>query len=319
MEFLFKKTNELSYEEKQQICSLFEEVFKQKTSIELFEREFLKTIKGYSYHGLMIDNDKIIGAYSAIPVNYNYFGKEYTFALSVDTMIHSNYRGNPYNLKQMANLVYDELKNDGIPFVFGAPNQKVYLVRKKILDWKDIATLDYYILPVNFSFINKNLNFANILVRIFVFLLNKISLIFRKIYSENVLSENIEVCYNLEFQKWRCFDEKLKKIDLKEGFCYYKIKDYKNLKAAYIIDIKPFNKKNIEMFTEKIYEAEKNNIDIIIYTGKLDFIPVNLFKVPLKLNPRPYEVSGLVLIDDKIDNRVFDVGNWQLNMINFDF
>jgi len=115
---------------------------------ESFEQKFEKNQNSFSYHGLMTDEGRIVGCYSAIPNEYNFFAKKIVFALSVDTMIAEAYRGNPFNLKKMANLVYDSLKEYGIPFVFGFPNDNVYLVRKKILKWQNIGRLDFYILPI---------------------------------------------------------------------------------------------------------------------------------------------------------------------------
>ena len=161
MTYIIKKTNDLLEDEKLQICELFYDVFDNKKSVDDFSKQFLGTITGYSYHGLMIENDKIVGCYSAMPFEYNFYSKKYIFALSVDTMIMKEYRGNPFSLKKMANLVYKSLTVDGIPFVFGFPNDNVYLIRKKILKWQDVGQLDYYMLPIRIGNIKKELSILN--------------------------------------------------------------------------------------------------------------------------------------------------------------
>ena len=50
MNFIVKRTNELTQIEKQQICDLFLDVFKKEKSLKDFEKQFLNTTKGYSYH-----------------------------------------------------------------------------------------------------------------------------------------------------------------------------------------------------------------------------------------------------------------------------
>ena len=99
IEFVFKKTTELSSREQKQIRALFSRVFKVEMSEGVFERRFLYSCKGYSYHGLMLHEGDIVGSFTAIPYRYTYFDRELTFALSVDTMISPQpYRTTPLSL-----------------------------------------------------------------------------------------------------------------------------------------------------------------------------------------------------------------------------
>lgn len=318
MEFIVKKTNELTLDEKMQICKLFEEVFGQKTSLELFEREFLNSPKGYSYHGLMIDENKIVGTYSSIPIEYKYFDKKYTFAIPVDTMISEDYRGNLFNLVKMANLVYDDLKKDLIPFSFTPPNENIYNVRKKILKWQDIGSLNYYILPINAFFIGKN-PFFNTVVRIFSNILLLFANILGKISSKKNKERNISIYEDGKFKNWRYFDDEIKKIETSYGYCHYRVRNFKqSFTGAYIIDVSPLNQYNLAYFVKEIYKKEKDNADLIIYAGNIDFIPLNLIKIPDRLNPRPYKVIGKILIESMLDERVFNLKNWNMSFLNFD-
>ena len=172
---IVKKTNELTSQQQEEISNLFKTVFTKEMSLKQFKNKFLKNIKGYSYHSLFLnDEEQIVGCYSCIPYEYNYFGKKLLFALSVDTMIHEEYRGSPFTLKKLANAVYDEMKNDGVSFVFGFPNDNVYLVRKKILKWKDIGELKYYILPMNIGNIKSKLKFFNFASKLYINVVNKL-------------------------------------------------------------------------------------------------------------------------------------------------
>ncbi|MDA7891093.1 GNAT family N-acetyltransferase, partial [Akkermansiaceae bacterium] len=116
-----KKTSELTEQEKYDLCKLFSEVFEKEMSLNDFLKKFSSNAKGYSYHSLLKDDEKIIGCYSCIPFEYEYFGKKLIFGLSVDTMIHKNHRGNPYIFKKLATAIYKELVKDGLSFVFGFP------------------------------------------------------------------------------------------------------------------------------------------------------------------------------------------------------
>jgi hypothetical protein len=97
----------------------------------------------------------------------------------------------------------------------------------------------------------------------------------------------------------------------------YKIYNEDNIVTAFIIDVYPLNKNNIEYCAKNIYQNEKE-IDIIVYVGNLDFKAINLIKVPKKYEPKSVHMSGKILIPDAIDKRVFDLKHWNVNLSNYD-
>lgn len=316
MDFVVKTTNELTQIEKQQICDLFLEVFKKEKSLENFEKQFLNTSKGYSYHCLMVVDNLIVGCYSCIPMEYQYFFNNYTFGLSVDTMISEEYRGNPFNLKKIANLVYESMLRDNIPFVFGFPNDNVYLVRKKILKWKDIACLDYYILPIKIGSIKPNFKIFNFLT---ILLSKFIQLNTRKYFINEDSKKNIEKINDNKFINYRysLFDGAYKIIK-KDGLYFsYKLDVYDNINTAYLLDVSVMNKINFDSAVNYILEMEKC-IDVILFVGKLDFKPFTLFRVPKKFIPKTVYMSGKILDNEKIKEDIFNISNWNVNLSNFD-
>lgn len=317
MEFLVKKTNELTQLEKKQICNLFFDVFEKEKTLESFDKQFLNTPKGYSYHGLIVNEDNlIVGCYSSIPMKYEYYNNNYVFGLSVDTMIREKYRGSPFNLKKIANLVYELMLKDDIFFVFGFPNDNVYLVRKKILKWKDIGQLDYFILPIKIGSIKPKLkifNFMTILISKFMKLLSKNNFIFEG------YKKNIEKLNNEDFFKYRysLFSGSYKIIKYNEFYFTYKVDIYEGINAAYLIDVNIMCKQNFDYAVKYIIENEKN-IDIILFVGKIDFKPLTLFKVPEKYIPKTVYMAGKILDEGKIKEDIFDINNWNVNLSNFD-
>lgn len=314
MNFFIKKTNELTENEPSQICALFKEVFEKRMTLELFDQKFTKNCLGFSYHGLMIEEDKIVGCYSVIPYNYRFFNQEYIFGLSVDTMISEAYRGNPFNLNKMANLVYDGLKADGIPFVFCFPNDNIYLVRKKILKWQDIGQLDFYILPINIGAIKSKLAPLNVLSRMFAGMIN----MFTGSKSASDSNYNIEKVNNKAFREGRYDDSYSVNMTDRDSYFVYKIYDEEGVKTAYIIDAYPLCQSNLANAVKELYSKEKNNIDLIIYVGHLNFKVRNLFKVPEKYRPKNVYMTGRILDDALVDERVFDIANWNVNLSNYD-
>ncbi len=59
-ELVYKKSDQLSDEEKQQYCQLFHDVFHKTKSIKNFDQQFLNNHKGYGYHLFYIcDTDSV--------------------------------------------------------------------------------------------------------------------------------------------------------------------------------------------------------------------------------------------------------------------
>lgn len=315
MQFELKKTNELTQIEKQQICDLFLEVFKKEKSLGDFDKQFLNTTKGYSYHCLMIVDNLIVGINTLIPYDYIYFDKKVFIALSVDTMTKIEYRALP-NFTKMARIVYEEAKNDGVCFILGFPNDISYKIFKKMLKWKDIGRLNFYILPINIGKIKRGL-----------FLLSPLSFLFSKtislfiFFSKNDTQNIQNNIYKLDDKKFRLqrYSDKEHRVIKSNNYeIIYKLDNHENVNLAYILDVFPLNKYTLEKATMLLINEYNFKIDSIIYIGNIDFKPMNIFKVPLKYEPKNIYVSGLILNDEIIDDRIWLLENWNLNLSNMD-
>ena len=327
MEFIFKKTYQLSSDEKSQICSLFEDVFGEVKSLEQFENEFGRSTLGYSYHGLMMDHNRVVGAYTSIPFRYKYFGQDRLFALSVDTMVMKDYRGKPSNLQAMCSLVYNALKEDNISFVFGFPNENIYLLRKKKLGARDIGTLNYYMLPIRIGAIIGRFKLFNVLSGLLAGLANRIPAGFIGAKNSGVNNNLIEKHMDKDFIAYRYgflpVDYKIVYLSPSCYFVYsteapFSAKVAENVKTAFLIDAYPLCRELMENAVKYIYQKEGSNIDAILYVGVLKFSMVNLYKVPKRFEPRPIRMTGRILINELIDDRIFDLANWNVNLSNFD-
>lgn len=308
------KTDQMTTNEKEAVCILFKNVFNIEKTYDQFIHQFENNEFGYSYFGLIFYDEMIVGSYAVIPLKYNYFGRDVVFGQSVDTMINENYRGNPFLLKKLAEKVYERLQEDNINFVFGFPNDNIYLVRKKILRWKDIDNLDIYLLPIRIGTIKSILRPFNFLGYLMVKTLNYF------VKNEMDKSERFDIYKqnSSQFKDYRFTDEYIK-INLSENrYCFYKIQEFNNIKTAFIVDVFPLTKRNLELAVKNIYKSGKQ-IDLIAYFGFLPFNPINLFKVPEKYKPKDTFMSGRILNSTKISKDIFDVKNWRVNLSNFDW
>ena len=322
MEFQLRKTNELALAEKERICDLFREVFDLEKPLEQFLSQFERNAFGYSYHGLMLDAGRIVGCYTSIPFRYHCFGKEEVFALSVDTMIHPDYRGSPFNLKKMAESVYAGLKADGITFVFGSPNDNIYLVRKKILKWVDITELDFHVLPLRIGALKAWLKPLDPASRLFAMLVNAVCGGSQASAWTAGASFPVEKANGEDFVSYRFRQfgqERYKVVSRAGGHFVYKLDVSDGVKTGHLLDVFPLNRRNVQAAVRHIYMTEGHAIDAIAYVGTLDFRPLNLYKVPKRFRPRTVRVSGKILLEDRLDKRIFDVSHWNLNLSNFDF
>jgi hypothetical protein len=58
--------------------------------------------------------------------------------------------------------------------------------------------------------------------------------------------------------------------------------------------------------------------DVLLYVGRLPFRPARMIRVPPSRRPQRVRMTGKILIPDLIDERVFALENWNVNLSNFD-
>jgi hypothetical protein len=309
------KSIELEQYEKQQLCTLFETIFNQQRTLNELENQFVSNHKGYVYISLMMDeNDNIVGSMSVVPLLYHYFNEELTFGRGIDAMILKEHRGNLLNLKKMSDLLEQILIEDGVPFVFSAPNEQNYTIRKRISKWSDIYNLDIYALPLRISKIKKQFKLLDPFVKIYIKIVNL--LVINKC-SDTHSQFAIHKSVPKKFLSDR-YDDSYKKIICDKARIVYKIQRFQDIETAFILDVWPLDKKNMEYAVKTITSIE-NEIDLIVYFGFLKFRPINLYRVPQSLKPKNTYVSGKILLPNVIDERIFKIENWSFNLSDLDW
>ncbi|MFC3159067.1 Acetyltransferase (GNAT) domain-containing protein [Chryseobacterium arachidis] len=317
MTVIYKKTTELSDAEIQNICDVFSEVFPEHSrSVASFKNEFLNTDFGYSFHGLLMDGEKIVGSQSYIPFVYLIDGSEKEAGLSVDTMIMKEYR-NFDNIYDLLSKGHKLLKESGFSFVFGFPNDNAYPLLTKGLREKDIGDLSTYILPYKIGSIKEKLKSFNFISKIFSAAVIKFSLFSGNTETKEYRIQKNRTKFNDYRYKW--FDGNYKKVNKKDFEFFYKIKKHQGVETAFLIDVHPLNKKNFDEAVRDVYQLEKKNFDIILYIGHLHFTPMSLIKIPKKNEPKTFHFTAKILDSKSITPEVlYDVNNWDVNLSNYD-
>lgn len=322
LKILHKKTMDLSNDDRRQIIELFFDVFQTSKDLNWFDNILINTPNGYAYHTIMYDNESIVGSYTVIPFNYIFFGKNTTFGLSVDTMIKKEYRGKPkFNVITMANKTYDWIKSEKVSFVFGFPNENIYLIRKKRLKWVDVGSLNYYIFPINtsniidFGYFNWVVKCLSNLLVFYNWICMKLTLL-RKIKTKE--NEIYKISGDL-FDRYRYdnFIGQYKKINTQIGYFTYTLSNINEINIAFVIDFYPQSNKLLELACDNLLKIHKSEVDAILYIGSLEFNPINMFKIPRYFEPKKVYMSGKILTSD-VDDRVFELKNWAVNLSNYD-
>jgi hypothetical protein len=288
---IFKTTNELSAIEREKFRKLFYHVFNKDISSREFDRKYMHTPLGYSYHGLMFSEDQLVGAYNIVPYRYDCFGVRMLFGLSTDMMVAEEHRGGPFNIVKMVHMVYEGLKRDNIGFVFGFPNNNAYRFTKHILKWNDIGELDFYALPINIAALRPGLSWANSIARLCVGSFARIPRIQRDVR----VNFNVQKINGGDFEEHR-YDKQYEVIDLPGGGkCHYRIyTEDGGVRTLYIIDVIPLTPKDFIGAMRKVHAIADKHADLILYVGKIPFHPSGLIRVPRSKQPRRIMMCGKV-------------------------
>jgi hypothetical protein len=312
--FIFKRTNQLSVREKGQFLSLFAKVFPKSLDGEGFERKYLRTPLGYSHHGVMSADGMVVGAYNLIPYTYTFFGTRVLFGLSVDTMIASEHRGGPFNMLRMASLASGAAERDGISFVFGFPNDSAYEFTQRVLKWRDIGTLDFHALPVNIGAVKPALRWANPLSRLvaggFVRLPQG--------RGGDSFTFGVEKLDGEQFESHR-YNHGHHTVKLAEGKCAYcTCLEEGRVRTTYLVDVAPLTARCFAQAVRAVYGRVAGQVDLLLYVGRLPFRARGLVRVPASRRPRQIHMCGRILDPAVVDDRIFDMENWNVNISNFD-
>jgi hypothetical protein len=317
MRIEYKNTLELSEFEIQQICNLFSELFigHSKTAFQFMD-QFSNNEFGFSYHGMLInDNNQIVGSQAYIPFIYLVDGKKTKVALSVDTMILSNYRNMP-NIFNLWMIGHKKLIGDGFSFIFGFPNENAYMLRKKGLKDIDIGDLPIYILPYQLKSFKPQLKYFDFFIKLFAKSLIFISNLSN---SKEVNESRIVRCRdNFDYYRYKWFDGKYEIYTAINFKIVYRIKKHNGLNTAFILDVYPLNKTFFDEGIRFIFYKERNNIDLIMYVGYLHFNPLSMIRIPKKFEPKKFHFTLTPLVKNLNKYPFEDISNWDINLASFD-
>lgn len=320
MEILVKTSEELSQQDWETYITGFNEVFNKAETIKSFQHKYLNTIDSHSYHSLLINNDEIVGACTVIPYQYKVGQTIEKIGLAVDVFIREQFRTDLMSLYFMYKKLKAGLISRGIVMVVAVPNEVSYPYWKNVVRWKDVGLLQYYALPVKAGNVLRK---ATSITNFFSGIFSK-SLLFISYFtnsSEKRLPVRIDRSNSIIEKQRYTSDHKL--IKDSKSFFAYRVVNEEGFNACYLIDF--YNTDNCKKDAQSLRKAIKyilqsEQIDIIIFVGKLNLFQFLLFKVPYKFEPKHLFFTADILIPEKISNNelIYNISNWDFGLFNFD-
>lgn len=314
MDYITKKTLELTQAEKQGIATLFEEVFESPCTAEDFEDSYVNNYLGYSYHTLFIDNGRIVGVNSMVPIEYYYNGVKMPFVNAGGTMIAKSHRGID-NFCDLIDESYAYAEKEGYKAYVGFPNDNSYPIYIGMGMMEEIGKMYTYMLPFRVGGIKKILKFLNPLSQIFAW---GYSTIMGWFASKDVIQFAISKTHET-FDEYRYNSEHYVKLDIGKGKAYYRVLNHEGVRTAFIVDVSEKSAKNFQQTVKEILKREKNNMDLILYVGHLPFCSHGLIKIPRKFEPKNFNFTGHIFDEKSISKEsFFDINSWDVNLSNYD-
>lgn len=322
-----KTSPEMSDEDRFGVCRLFGEVFGRSFGADLFERKYDRTFLGKSFHALMVVDSQVVGAYSAIPVRYRFFGAEKLFAIAVDLMLHSRFRGNLRHLRTLSELLFAKLAAEEVAFVFGCARDEMLLVHEHAAKWRPVGAVRYYVAPIAPLNLPGLATLARWLADFGAVLQSTLSAISPRPPTERCGEPGIEKVNDEPFRNHRygVFPLDYKVLVTPDGgHAVYVAGPYwpipgisPRIRLGFLLDVWPLTRCVFDHAVDAIRRSEKT-IDFLIYLGHLQFCPHRMLRIPTALERQPWHLAGRILRPDLVDERIYDIGNWRINLSDGD-
>jgi hypothetical protein len=313
--FQTKTTVDLSAAEIAAMTRLFREVYGKVMPDDLFLRKFAGNGLGRSFHSLMFADGELAGAFSAIPVRFRFFERALLFANTADLMIAPRHRGSLPRFQELAEGLYSALAGAGVAFVFCCLRDEVFQFHRMLSDWRDVGKVRYYIAPFRLPHVGA----ATGIVRAGLRLAGR----FRP---DTPAAFAIEKVNDAEFAnyRYRVFPVDYRRVGFEGGEAIYLTKPYypiagvpAGLRLGLLIDVSPLTAANVDAAVAAIRRREPG-LNALAYQGYLPFRTRELFLVPQRFEKQAWTLGGRILLPELVDDRVFDLANWNINLSNGD-
>jgi hypothetical protein len=293
------------------LVGLFETVFQKASDEDLFRRKYTNSCSGHGIHSMMLHDGRLVGAFSAIPVPFHFFGRDLAFAIAVDLMIAPEHRGHAGRLRKLAENLYRALTAEGVAFVFSCLRDEMFGVHQAVSRWRAVGPVHYVVAPLAL----KAPGMAALR------LWNQL-----RATTTDQTEPPIRKVNDLPFRTWRyqMFPSNYRTVALPQGEAVYLIDPFYpipqipgRVRVGLLLDVHPCTKSTFDAAVEAI-GREEPGLHALAFQGHLSFHPAGMLEVPGKLERQRWTLAGRILNPSDLDDRVFDIANWNLTLANGD-
>ena len=310
----FYRTSELSPQQIEGICSLFDETFHHTKSPEQFLHQFSNTgFPGGSYHVVAEKDGIILATFSFIPYRYKVRGILTKCVLGSDLIVSPKINLGIGGILNMYKLAVQTLKKDEFTFLYGFPNNNMYDYDKKIMRMKDVCVYDFYVLLINLSKIKRGFVLFQWLFYPCILCLLHFLAFFA---SKKTFSYPIEKIDDEQFRNSR-YDERHHWVRIDEKTeAVYTIYQEGNIPVAYILDFTSVSPRSFYKAFLKVASLTKKDAAIIAYpANRLPFFTP--LRVPQRFLPRKLHMVVQEFDNPKSD-ALANAKDWNVNLSNMD-
>lgn len=315
MEFLFKKTTELTDYEKNAILSLFNEIFNKDRSIYEFTNQYVNNVLGYSYHTLVLEKGILIAHAAYVPAFYYIAGVNKIVVDGIDGMISKNYRDSSV-LLDLIQFNRDNLIKSGAQIEIGFPNSYAMKVYSKGKLYKKVGEMSIYALPFRLGGIKPNLRFINIFSILFCRTYVVMVGLFAKRRETKYLIEKDVESYNVT--RYKRMDGIYSRVQMDDFEFIYKVIEHEGIRTAFLIDVTKKSARNFNIALRYIIKHNKKEFDLLLYVGNLPFKCHGMIKIPQRFKPKEFNFAIKILDKSLQQETLMNMDNWDLNLSNFD-
>lgn len=316
MEFVVKKSSDISREEYQQISILFENVFGKLRGIEVLHRQYEENPFGYAWLSMLVDEGRIVGLNSYVPSYYLVKGDRRVFANSIDSMVEKPYR-DFFNFNDMIKNAYKTMEENGVDFVYGYPNDNSFPVLTKGKLMKPVGKMRTYCLPYRIGGIKPSLKVLDFLSKSFAWIFSFCCGLLASSKPHEFLVIKEATSFNAT--RYMRGDADYGQVDLGDGEMHYKITAHEGVRTAFIIDIDRKSPKNFNKAVKYLLKNHSKEFDLILYPGWLPFKNTGMIRLPRRFEPKNFNFTGKMLAKrGELPEGIWKIENWDTNLSNYD-
>jgi hypothetical protein len=91
----------------------------------------------------------------------------------------------------------------------------------------------------------------------------------------------------------------------------------KDLPLGILLDVDPLTRDHLENAVNVVRELE-SDLEFLAYQGYLPLQPRNMLRIPDRLERPAWFLAGRILLPNQVDERIFEISNWKINLSNGD-